>query len=129
MQALTERGGVLPTSWRVHPNCRAPYREAEDAVTRQRCVKEQGWSVHSQEYHDCCYEMPGAASKESSVESVALFHFATKSWEDFDAKMKRGSGMSKSKKTRDYFDRIAECVPCMHLDVCVCACWCGLRSG
>lgn len=57
----------------------------------------------------CCFSIPGAITQQPSVDTVALFHYATKSRADFDVKMARGSGMSNATKTIAYFDKIAGC--------------------
>jgi hypothetical protein len=45
------------------------------------------------------------------VDTVALFHYATKSREDFAAKVARGSAMSAAVKRWEWFDQLAECAP------------------
>ena len=62
-------------------------------------------------FSSCCYSMPAASYSNPTVDRVALFHYATKSWEDFEVKMARGSGMSTQDKDSSYFDAIKRCAP------------------
>lgn len=58
-----------------------------------------------------CYKEAEPLFRNGTVDHVALFHFATKSEQDFKLKMARGSGMSQSAKGYSYFNEIFECEP------------------
>jgi hypothetical protein len=58
-----------------------------------------------------CFQTPGALLKPPAAEKVALFHYATKSREDFKRKLTRGSGMSKATKDWSYFEELVGCAP------------------
>jgi hypothetical protein len=62
-----------------------------------------------------CFLAPGAVGPSHTAEKIALYHFGTKSLEDFTQKMLRGSGMSKATKRMEYFTEIAGCA---HLARC-----------
>lgn len=40
---------------------------------------------------------------------IALHHYTTRSWEDFQVKMRRGGGTLKKPKTKAYFLAMQEC--------------------
>lgn len=67
-----------------------------------------------------CYKTAAPLFRNGTVEHVALFHYATKSAEDFKNKMARGSGMSLRAKGYDYFNEILKCAPA------TCSCASGL---
>lgn len=58
-----------------------------------------------------CFLSAGAIGEPATATKIALYHYATKSLEDFSEKMHRGSGMSKGSKGMDYFAEISRCVP------------------
>jgi hypothetical protein len=105
LRAQSETGASIGEQWRVAPQCRPP----QGAVTVKQCRTEASLDERFDRFDECCSTMPGAMNRKPSVHRVALYHYATKSWEDFAAKMKRGSGMSRSAKTKAYFDNLAEC--------------------
>jgi hypothetical protein len=53
-----------------------------------------------------CYKTASPMNRLGTVQRVALFHFATKSAQDFRLKMLRGSGMSMRAKGYDYFNKL-----------------------
>lgn len=57
-----------------------------------------------------CYKTAEPLLRNGTADHVALFHYATKSTEDFKNKMERGSGMSLRAKGKDYFNEILKCV-------------------
>lgn len=46
-----------------------------------------------------------------SVDRVALYHYATRSREDFDIKSARGGGTNRTPKGLTYWHALQECVP------------------
>lgn len=59
-----------------------------------------------------CYHDAGASWGDVTVTKVALFHFATKSRQDYAIKLARGSAMSVNRrKSWDTFNSLAECAP------------------
>lgn len=56
-----------------------------------------------------CYRDAGSMRFPPSVDKVALFHFTTKSHEDFAAKLSRGSAMTHRGKNWRFFERVARC--------------------
>ena len=94
---------MIGEEWRVSPPCR------NTSFTVAQCKSEAALDERSERFDECCFVMPGALNRQPSVERVAVFHYATKSWQDFAAKMKRGSGMSRSAKKEDYFTSLAKC--------------------
>jgi hypothetical protein len=107
MRAQSELGDAVDKEWRVSPSCRPPY----STITPDSCLKEATLVQKFEDFDKCCSWMPGALNRSPTVERIALFHYATKSWEDFSSKMKRGSGMSKSTKTLSYFQQLEQCAP------------------
>jgi hypothetical protein len=52
-----------------------------------------------------CHPQPGPIRKATELKRVALFHYVTKSWEDYQKKMVRGDGNRQGQgKTQDLFD-------------------------
>lgn len=58
-----------------------------------------------------CYLRPAPLRRNGTVDRIALFHYGSKSTEDFQAKMKRGSGMSLATKGKDYIEKMIACAP------------------
>lgn len=58
-----------------------------------------------------CFLSAGAIGEPATASKITLYHYATKSLEDFSEKMHRGSGMSKGSKGMDYFAEISRCSP------------------
>lgn len=58
-----------------------------------------------------CFLSAGAIGEPATATKIALYHYATKSLQDFSEKMQRGSGMSKGSKGMDYFAEISRCSP------------------
>lgn len=73
-----------------------------------------------------CMPMPTASLPRSkaSVERIALFHYTTRSWEDFEMKMERAGGLNPRGKGVGYFKFWAKCV--LRL---LCACVCPLSQA
>ena len=79
------------------------------------------WKAHGGSDADCeaigaaglalptCFQTAGSGSASRSARRVALYHYATKSLEDFASKMARGSGMSKASKRMEYFAEVSRC--------------------
>lgn len=65
-----------------------------------------------------CYKTAEPLFRNGTTDHFALFHFATKSADDFKNKMARGSGMSLRAKGYDYFNEILKCVALLHLCTC-----------
>lgn len=61
-----------------------------------------------------CYQSASPLFRNGTVDSVALFHFATKSEEDFEKKVERGSGMSLAVKGQSYYTEIQQYAPNGH---------------
>ena len=59
--------------------------------------------------HQHCHLTAAPMRQNATVDKVALFHYATKSLQDFNAKIKRGSGMSYAAKDHGWFNAIKEC--------------------
>ena len=83
--------------------CKPADRESCSDANAQPKQKQPDW------FDRCCYSMAAAASGGATVDRVALFHYATKSWQDFEVKMARGSGMGDQDKDSSYFDDIKRC--------------------
>jgi hypothetical protein len=68
-----------------------------------------------------CRYSPGAENlRLKNLKRIGLFHYITKSWQDFEVKMVRGDGNSADadkKKTAPYFLDMQECVP-SYPDLC-----------
>ena len=59
-----------------------------------------------------CFWCPASGlNSGGSAERIALYHYVTKSRQDFAAKTKRGSGMSGATKREDYFQSVQQCAP------------------
>ena len=92
----------LPTgmSWKVRPDVNQENKKLGRALNSSR---------------DCdlrpelCIRMPSASVQPASITRVALFHYVTKSRQDYDVKMQRGSGMSRKVKPLSFFEGIARC--------------------
>ena len=70
---------------------------------------EEAFKNKSPQLRAHCYKSAEPLYRNGTVERVALFHYATKSEEDFKNKMQRGSGMSLRAKGYDYFNEIQKC--------------------
>jgi hypothetical protein len=72
-----------------------------------------------------CLPVPGSRYKQPSTDRVALFHYVTRSREDFAYKQQRGGGQNKDAKPWSYFEHIKECAFCSTLGRCILY-FCGL---
>jgi hypothetical protein len=79
----------VPMSWRVNPQCG---QLAEDATY---------------ERHVQCRPLPDVQSKPTAVK-IAIYHYISKSEEDFIMKVKRGGGGGKH-RSWDEFDQLRRC--------------------
>jgi hypothetical protein len=70
-----------------------------------------------------CLLSAGASGKPATASKIALYHYATKSLQDFSEKMNRGSGMSKRSKGMDYFAEISRYTHFFHCSVAVLLTW------
>ena len=91
-------------------------------ITPSRC--RQGWTSRA------CAPIPTASLPRSkaSVERVALFHYTTRSREDFDLKMARAGGLNPRGKPLGYFTVWAKCASlacCLVALIAqvLCCCW------
>jgi hypothetical protein len=60
-----------------------------------------------------CLDRPGAKISLKHLKRIALFHYATKSWQDFETKMVRGdwnSGEQAKKKDPYFYFTVEQCV-------------------
>lgn len=87
-----------PMTWKATP-------VAKRMGTRDSDCKK----MSSDERSSKCFLIATATASQdiASVNKIGLFHYATKSIQDFSAKMKRGSGMSNARKGMAYFEEIA----------------------
>lgn len=71
---------------------------------------------HDPDVRNDCFLSSGATGDPATANKIALYHYATKSLQDFSEKMSRGSGMSRrSRKGMDYFAEISRCAELLEL--------------
>lgn len=66
-----------------------------------------------------CRRDAGFQRSTASVTKVALFHYTTKSKQDFEVKRQRGSAVEKTAKPWSFFHLIAKCGPTDAAHACV----------
>lgn len=102
--AVNEAGIPIPKIAKWSAFARPPYAQSLDPA---QCGHHEPASA----LRGVCFEAAGHEvphpENVPSVGEIALFHYATKSLEDFQEKMARGSGISKTSKGMAYFDSIA----------------------
>ena len=77
-----------------------------------RCKIAGGEAAPPADLETFCYITAAAMRPDAgTAERVALFHYGTKSAQDFRAKVERGSGLSQHAKGQDYFDGIQRSSP------------------
>jgi hypothetical protein len=74
----------------------------------KEAIKECPEEGHNESAFDVeCHNIPGPTRRTKKVQRIALFHYVTRSWEDFEAKMARGGGNRKNNsKTKSFFDEV-----------------------
>jgi hypothetical protein len=91
-----------------------------DKPAPQDC-SEQGDGVFDPFQRECL-PTPGHLRNAAELKRIALFHYATRSWEDFLLKMERGDGVVGKKlgKKEDFFWFVNGCAPVLGcpLDCC-----------
>ena len=93
-------------------HARVPLGLRPDVEYRRSSGKVANCTVEPQH----CRRSPAASSLPPVAAQIALYHFATKSLEDFANKMARGSSMSKRMhKGLRYFADIARCAASLRL--------------
>lgn len=55
------------------------------------------------------YEDAGASSSRRHIDSVALFHYSTKSQADFAVKIARGASSGGNPKSWEFFEQLSRC--------------------
>jgi hypothetical protein len=110
MNSVNEHGRPIPLNWHVVPRCNAHGRKRgkKPSVSDNQC---KDWSAERSpppDFVECCTMVAPATERTGTVDKIALFHFATKSEEDFALKQRRGSGMSGGTKTMDYFNQLVK---------------------
>lgn len=55
------------------------------------------------------YEDAGAASSRRHIDTVALFHYSTKSQADFSVKIARGASSGGNPKSWEFFEQLSRC--------------------
>jgi hypothetical protein len=89
--AVNEHFLALNPTWRLKPNTADP-----------------DCSLHPNTRQ--CYLVPSSSYREeASADHIALYHYVTKSREDFALKQARGSGMSAAMKDDTFFKRLTKC--------------------
>lgn len=107
---------TTPSSRASHGHCLTcrglanPVNEQREAIAHwhPECLM----YARAQRDHDRvpeCLPVPGSTAEWPSVERVALFHYVTRSEEDFARKMERGGGQNAEPKPWSYFHDIAKC--------------------
>jgi hypothetical protein len=58
---------------------------------------------------DFCFEVPAARHLPPVAHRLALFHYVTKSLEDYEIKLARGTGVPMFSRNMGWFDKIKRC--------------------
>jgi hypothetical protein len=104
----------------VNPGHPSPYSRAcrgmshpvnERFVPMPHFVQEECIKGHPDSFSEVCRPYPGwALSKDkASVDRIALFHYTTRSLEDFHIKQARAGGNNPNGKPDSYFNVMARC--------------------
>ena len=56
-----------------------------------------------------CFQVPAARHRPLVADKVAVYHYITKSVEDFEAKLVRGAGVPYFQRDMDWFHKIERC--------------------
>lgn len=64
------------------------------------------------------YEDAGAASSRRHIDSVALFHYSTKSQADFSVKIARGASSGGNPKSWEFFEQLSRCAAALRAGPC-----------
>ena len=91
--------------WKGNLDFKTKHSGTDGACMRMR---RPGNPQHSK-LHQRCFQSSGSIITPERADKVSLYHYATKSLEDFTSKMARGSGMSSAVKDMSYFAQIARC--------------------
>ena len=109
---LQARHACTDRAWSAHQGvaleASVPQEEAPVGHT-QACASVGAQAGYPQVFSQCCFSVPGPSVGSPSIDAVALFHPATKSRDDLEAKLTKGSGMGNATKTMAYFEEIARC--------------------
>lgn len=92
-----EDGRKMRPKWHVRPHFWEAGGDNAD------CVK-------SHNLADCFVE-PGERIHPATANRIALFHYITRSFEDFEAKLRRGAGVPFFTRDEAWFRGIEECAP------------------
>lgn len=106
-QSVDEDGMEVPAIWKGNAEFKTKHSGTDGACMRMR---RPGHPNHGK-LRQWCFQSSGPMIQPARAVKVALFHYATKSLEDFTTKMSRGSGMSAATKNMDYFGEISRCGP------------------
>jgi hypothetical protein len=77
------------------------------------CPEVPGESKNESAFDIECHPVPGFLRVTAEAQRIALFHYATRSWEDFLLRMERGGGHTGGAgkhKERFFFD-VQKCAP------------------
>jgi hypothetical protein len=110
MTSVNEYGRPLPLIWHTYPRCNPRQRKPKSPVDVKECQQWANEHDPPPDFAQCCGMVAPAMDRPASVDTIALYHFATKSQDDFVAKQQRGSGMSGASKKAEYFEKLRECV-------------------
>lgn len=108
--AVSEHGRRFSDQWHVSPTDYSGVR-CKAALSNSQCAWRIALDSPPDEAQSCCHRMPGATADRAAatVDSAALFHYVTRSAEDFAAKAQRGSGMSNRVRKWQMFEAIHRC--------------------
>lgn len=106
-QSVDEDGTEVPAIWKGNAEFKTKHSGTDGACMR---MQQPGHPDHGK-LRQWCFQSSGPMIQPARADKVALFHYATKSLEDFTTKMSRGSGMSAATKNMDYFAEISRYGP------------------
>lgn len=104
-QSVDEEFTEVPVMWKGNVEFKTKHGGTDGACSRMRRPRnpEHGKLLER------CFQSSGSLIEPARANKVSLYHYATKSLEDFTEKMSRGSGMSAAVKDMEYFAQIARC--------------------
>eukprot|EP00892_Ulva_mutabilis_P011734 jgi/Ulvmu1/8933/UM005_0024.1 len=104
-QSVDEDFAEVPVMWKGNLKFKTKHSGTDGACSRMRRPR----NPNHGKLHQHCFQSSGSLIEPARAARVALYHYATKSLQDFTDKMSRGSGMSAAVKDMDYFAEIARC--------------------
>jgi hypothetical protein len=92
--SVNEEKQSIGTAWHARPEYR------EQGGGNPECQRDQDESK--------CFESPAVRHRPAMANKIAIYHYVSKSREDFKAKLVRGAGLPYFERDQSWFDTIQE---------------------